>query len=214
MPVVHNKGKTIGNGKTVARKIIFPKAWDESGKPVMEGKKIITEVLEPSAHKTVTDAQLAHLKANFHDEIVNIDDVKDMQTHFKEAPADKPKSGYTSPEDLEQEVEKRVKERLAAAGRDKVDTKPAKKIAAIEAVKKTAEPAVTGEPEKTDQEPGEIKGREDFIASLDGMDRLAIIELIEKEDFAVDHVKMKNPHALKKAVLSAWDKKNAAKEAA
>lgn len=117
MPVVHNRGKRIGD-KLAARKIIFPKAWDEKGQPVKDGKVLIEEILLPGAHKTVTDEQLKHLKENFGDEIVNIDDVKDMQSHFKAAAPEKPREGYVAPDEVNDRVEKRVQEELAKRGAD------------------------------------------------------------------------------------------------
>lgn len=115
MPVIHNRGKRNGD-KTVARKIIFPKSWDANGHPAKEGKVIINDILLPGAHKTVTDEQFAHLKALFPDEIVNVDDIKDMQAQFPAAAAPKPREGYVAPEDVDALVAKKVAEKLAESG--------------------------------------------------------------------------------------------------
>jgi hypothetical protein len=119
MPVVHNRGKKNGD-KTVARKIVFPKGWDAEGKPLVDEKtkKIATETLLPGAHKTLSQEQFDHLKELFPNEIVNVDDIKDLQAQFPEAETAKPRAGYVAPEDVDALVKKRVEEELRAKPRE------------------------------------------------------------------------------------------------
>lgn len=185
MPVIHNRGKQIGD-KTVARKIHFPKGWDAKGHPVRgDDNKVLEEVLEPGAHKTVTDEQFKHLKANFHAEIINVDDMKDMQAQFKAKPVDYSQQGYVAPQDVDALVEKRAQELAAGRARDEEDKK---------GLPDDAEPEIT----------------EALIKRIDAMDRTDLIALIEKEQLGIDHGKLKAPGLLKSAVLTAIENKKAA----
>lgn len=181
MPMIHNRGKKMGD-KTVARKIDFPKSWDKEGQPVREGRAVVTMTLKPGAHMNVTDAQLKHLKSNFGDEIINIDDMQDMQDQFKETAPAKPPAGYVSPDDFEAEVAKRVAAELEKQGRDKVDAD-----------------APVGD-----------ETSEALAIRLDAMDRGDLVALIEKEELPVEHKNLKNLPPLKAAVYKALEAKKAA----
>lgn len=112
MPMIHNRGRQIGD-KFVSRKIVFPKGWDSEGNPIKEEGKTASEVILPNQHKDVTAEQLTHLKKIFGNEIVNLDDIRDMQAQFKPGEAQKPREGYLSPEEVEKRVQERLQEELA-----------------------------------------------------------------------------------------------------
>jgi hypothetical protein len=186
MPIVHNRGKIIGNGtqtRTVARKIIYPRAWDENGNPVRDakGKKVVSETLMPGAHKEVTDEQLAHLKANVGAEVVNLSDSAELRDQFKESTPENPAErapGWVPPEEVDALVEKRVKEQLA----------------------------------KGDGEtpPPSEENLQELLGKLDTMDRGDIIALIESQELDIDPKKYKAPGSLKAAVQTGLQNKYAA----
>lgn len=178
MPTIHNRGK-INGSKTVARKIIYPAGWDAEGKPLMDGKKPQSDILLPGQHKSVTDKQFAHLKELFPDEIVNVDDLKDMQAQFRSAEPEKSREGYVAPDEIEARVAARVKEELAKQGGKKVDG---------------------GTPESYDG----------LLKRVDGMDRGDLISIIEAHNLPVEHKNYKAPGALKAAVITALEGKQAA----
>lgn len=179
MPVIHNKG----NARGVARKIIFPQGWDKEGRPLMDGKKPLVETIEPGQHKSVSDEQFKHLRANVGEEIINVDDIKEMQAQFKEKEPEKPREGYLPPE----EVDKRVEERVAQ-----------------ELTRRAAEEKETVVKDETPESPADLSVR------IDAMDRGDLIAMIEKEELAIDHKKYKHPNALKAVVLTAMQNKAAA----
>lgn len=182
MPVVHNRGRKVGE-KTIARTIVFPKSWDEHGHPVTikGGENTPTETLAPGQHKDVTLEQLKHLKDNFHDEIVNVEDITDMQSHFKATPTEPARKGYVAPD----EVDKLVAEGVAA-----------------ELAKRAGEKQ-PGEGEGT----ATVETREALILRIEGMDRADLIALIDEQELGIDPKTYKNPDALKAAILKAIDKK-------
>lgn len=231
MPVVHNRGRKIGD-KYIARKIIFPEGWDEHGKPLMEGKKPKEKVMIPGAHMPVTDEQLKHLKDNFGEEIVNLSDLQEMQAQFKDtsAPAPAPKvpavpAGHISQKEADELVARKVQEALAAE-HSKGSKKPAAaKPAPVAEAKQETKPepeAGTGDDagQKEDagaQGDGQQGGddtrvpetRGSFIARIDAMDRAEIIGMIEAEKLPIEHSKLRNPDVLKRSVLKAMEDKGA-----
>lgn len=187
MPKIHNRGRVIGEGdrtKTVARKIIYPKGWDANGEPIRDGKKVLSDVLLPGQHKEVTDEQLAHLKANCPNEIINLDDASDMQAQFKEAAPPATREGYLAPDEVEARVAARVKEELAKATLPPAPTPP------IE----NGEPAPEGS----------------LAAQIEAMDRGDLLAFIEKESLDIAVKNYKQPAALKGAILTAMANKKAA----
>lgn len=188
MPVIHNKG----NSRGVARKIIFPQGWDNEGRPLMDGKKPLVDVIEPGQHKKVSEEQFKHLRANVGDEIINLDDLKEMQTQFKEKEPEKPREGYLPPEEVDKRVEERVAEELnkrAAAEKETVIKDPVS--------------------ESPDKDPVS-ESPDDLSALIDAMDRGDLIAFIEKEELQIDHKRYKQPNALKSVVLTAMQNKAAA----
>lgn len=196
MPLIHNAGRQIGE-KKVARKIIYPKDWDENGHPVKDkegkGKKILQESINPGEHKTVTEKQFAHLKALFPTEIVNLDDLKDMQRQFQSAAVETPRTGYVAPDEVDALVAKRVAEELAKKSRDVEDAK--------------SPGDTTTEGQKVNPLTEE---RQALIAKIDNMDRGDLIAYIDQEGLDVEYKNYKQMGSLKSAVLSATDKKKTA----
>lgn len=185
MPVIHNRGKKIGD-KTIARKIIFPAGWDKDGVPLKEknGKTIVEKILEPGKSMTLTEEQWAHLRDMFPNELINIEDVKALQGEFKEKEPEKPREGYVAPDEVEARVAARVKEEMAKKELDKA----------------------APEEEKSES-------REELIARIDAMDRPDLIAFIEKGKLGIEAKNYKAPGALKAAILGALENKKEDKAA-
>jgi hypothetical protein len=186
MPLIQNVGRKFGD-KQIARKIVFPDAWDEKGQPIAdESGKVKHIELLPSKHLQVTDEQFKHLRENFGNEILNIDDIKALQANVSQPSVriEKP-AGYMSPEEVEVAKQDAVK----AA------------IAAHEASLKLNTDAVA-KPET----------RSELAMRIDAMDRGDLVAFIEKEELPVEH-KSVRIDTLKAAILEALDARTAEKTA-
>lgn len=197
MPKIQNLGRKVGD-KHIARKIVFPAAWDKDGRPLAakEGKGNEEIILKPNQHKEVTDEQFKHLKENFGSEIINLDDNFEMQKAIDQPEKSKERpEGYLSPDEVEAKVQARVKEELQKR-LNADETESNLKI------------------KNLDDDFIDTSDRTTLAKKIDGLDRLQLIALIEKEDLNVEHKNFKNPNALKSAILSAFETKEAAKSAA
>lgn len=199
MPLVHNRGRKIGK-VAIARKIEFPRSWDEKGNPVRDEEtgKIIMETLLPEKHKEITQEQFDHLRAIFHGEIVNLSDPEEMKRQFEESVPEEQRRGYMAPDEVAALVQKEVQKALKAGG------------AAPEEAEK---PKENGEDE-IDEIDEKVPVDADLAARIDGMDRLELIATVENEGFDIDVKKYKNTDALKKAIFKAYGNKKPAEEAA
>ena len=195
MILIQNVGRKIGD-KTIARKMVFPKGWDERGQPIMNeaGTKAVEDEILPGKHRKVTESQYKHLKANFGAEIVNLDDVGEMQDKLN-SEADKPRArpeGYLSPDEVEAKVR-----------------------AAVENAMKGRSVEVIPEVDRQNKE----AAKSDFDTSvtpqyIDSLDRSELIALIEKQGLDIEYKNYKQPDSLKKAVWTAIESKRKAEDAA
>lgn len=187
MPVIFNRGRKIGD-KTVARKIQFPKAWDKDGHPIRTGKTVETLTLEPGKSMDLTDQQYKHLKAIFHDEIVNVEDMKELQAQLPQAATKRPdREAYVPVGEVDALVEKRAQELADERSKD-------------------AEGKKTDGGDDDKKEP--LVVNDALIAKLDGMDKNDVIAFIEANKLDVV-IKGKKIDELKGAILTAIENKTA-----
>lgn len=197
--LIHNRGRIIGN-KTVARKIIFPSGWDDKGHPLLDAKSSgkqqpINNEIEPGKHKHVTREQYEHLKANFPEEIINVNDINDLQAQYKNKEEIKPRTpGTYTEEEMEAIVQKRVAAATSGTASQKDD--PEK-----EGSKKNDEGK---------KKPSSTFNRVTKAKELEAMDRGELVNIIELEDIDVRHSPNVALPELKSRILNALEEKSKA----
>lgn len=150
------------------------------GKPVLiDGKLQRHRIAPQKIDSQISDEDAAIIKKQFPHELVDLDNKEDLQAQFEEKKAP---------------VKEAKPEEKKADDRDAKEAAVAIAVAAAEKAEKDAnEPAKEPEPETG------------IIQKIDAMDRAQIIAFIEKYNLSVEHTKLKNPDALKRAVLVAYE---------